>query len=377
VSLEALVAERRLLVCVGPGGVGKTTLGAALALAGARAGRRVAVITIDPARRLADALGLDGLDDALRPVPGVAPGSLDAAMLETKASYDALIGRITEDPEARRRILDNRVYQSFSRTLARSHAYVAMERLHDVLVRGEHDLIVLDTPPTRSALDILDAPGRLVRFLDERVLTAFVGDPAGGAGAWLRAKSAEVALRLFGAMVGDELMRELAGFFEVFFHLRRGFAERARTVADHLRADRTGFVLVTAPAATHLADAAYLRDGLLARGAPLEAVLFNRAFHSDPMGEPLDGEPAWAPDAVLDELGLSGDERGPAQAVLAAARALRRELVADNRALDEAMRRFAAEAGPRVRARRRLPMLAEEPATLEALAHLLERARPL
>ncbi|HJL15405.1 MAG TPA: ArsA-related P-loop ATPase [Sandaracinaceae bacterium LLY-WYZ-13_1] len=376
-SLAELVRERSLLVCVGPGGVGKTTLGASLALAAATQGRRVAVITIDPARRLADALGLDGLDDALRPVPGVGPGSLDAAMLDTKASYDALIDRITDDPRARRRILDNRVYQSFSRTLARSHAYVAMERLHDVLQEGAHDLVVLDTPPTRSALDILDAPGRLVRFLDERVLAAFIGEPAGGAGAWIRAKGAEVALRLFGAMVGDALMRELAGFFEVFFHLRRGFAERASTVVAHLSASETGFVLVTAPQATHLADAAYLRDGLLARGAPLEAVLFNRAFHPDAEGRPIGPGPAWSPEAEVDALDLPDGERASARRVLSAARALRGELAVANRAFDDAMRRFAAAAGPRVHARLRLPILDEEPATLDALTSLLERASAL
>ena len=127
-ALDALL-ERRLVVCVGPGGVGKTTTAAALALRAARAGKRALVLTIDPAKRLADALGLEGLDDRLQPAPGVAPGTLHAAMLDTKQSFDALIGRIAEG-EARERILDNRVYQAFSKTLARSHAYVAAERLY-------------------------------------------------------------------------------------------------------------------------------------------------------------------------------------------------------------------------------------------------------
>src|SRR5690606_8608507 len=138
-----------------------------------------------------------------RPVPiEGAAGTLEAAMLETKASYDALIERIAGDPDARARILENRVYQAFSRTLARSHAYVAMERLHDVLAEGAHDLVVLDTPPTRSALDILDAPGRLLSFLDERVLGAFVRAPAERRG-WLRARASAALLRLFGLLAGE------------------------------------------------------------------------------------------------------------------------------------------------------------------------------
>lgn len=368
-SLAELLDERRLLVCVGPGGVGKTTLGAALAIAAARRGRRVAVITIDPARRLADALGLDGLDDALRPVHGVGPGHLDAAMLDTKASYDALIARVAADPAARARILDNRVYQSFSRTLARSHAYVAMERLHDVLGAG-YDLVVLDTPPTRSALDILDAPARLVRFLDERVLGAFLGQRGGGgAAAWLKSKGAEVALRLFGALVGDALMQELAGFFEVFFHLRAGFAERADAVQAALRADGTSFVLVSAPRATHLADAAYLRDGLLERGAPIEAVLFNRAFHADETGQPVTAPrtPYVVQEVVQDADGASA---------LRAAQALRGQLAVENQALDRAMRALLAGV-PRAHVRLRFPRMDEEPATVEALEALLGSAAPL
>lgn len=365
-SLSELLEQRRLLVCVGPGGVGKTTLGAAMALEGARRGKRVAVITIDPARRLADALGLDGLDDELRPVVGVGPGTLDAAMLDTKSSYDALIARVTDDPDRRQAILDNRVYQSFSRTLARSHAYIAMERLHAVMKEGAHDLVVLDTPPTRSALDILDAPGRLVHFLDERVLSAFLGAPRGGAAAWLRAKSAEVALRLFGAMVGDDLMQELAGFFEVFFHLRHGFAERASAVQRWLRDERTAFVLVTAPQPSHLADAAYLRDGLVERGAPLEALLFNRAYVPGDDGRPLT-EGAWDPASLAAEWPEGA-------AVLEEAQALRARLVQENRELDRATADFQLHAGPRVHVCRRFPRLEEEPTTLAQLAGLLERA---
>ncbi|MBX3270902.1 MAG: AAA family ATPase [Sandaracinaceae bacterium] len=361
-TLDALAATRSLVVCVGPGGVGKTTVAAALAVRAARAGRRTAVITIDPARRLADALGLDGLDDELRRVPGL---PLDAAMLETKAAYDALVRRITPDPGARDRILTNRVYQSFSRTLARSHAYVAMERLYDVTASGAHDLVVLDTPPTRSALDILDAPDRLVRFLDERVVGAFVGEDARGPRAWLRAKGTAVALRLFGAMAGEALMEELAAFFEVFVHLRAGFAERAAAVRARLADPTTSFVLVTAPDPTHLSDAAYLRDGLLDRDTPIDAVIFNRAFHAAADGAPLARSAGW-PDEALD--GPPGTER-----VRAAARALRAHLDDDNATFALARARFGA-ALPPTTARCALPVLDAEPTSLADLAALLDRA---
>lgn len=368
-ELSGAIDRARLVVCVGPGGVGKTTLAASIAIDAASRGRSVALLTIDPARRLADALGLEGLDDRLRRVPGA--GALDAAMIDTKASYDALIERITGDPVARARITENRVYQSFSRTLARSHAYVAMERLHDVLANSDHELVVLDTPPTRSALDILDAPGRLSRFLDERVLGVFVGGD-GGAAAWLRKRGGAVALRLFGALVGERLVAELAGFFDVFLHMRRGFAERASDVQDALRASTTAFVLVTAPQATHLADAAYLRDGLIERGAPLAALLFNRAFTPGPDGSPL-RETSYDPDEVLDSMGLTpGPERERALAVIAAARALRAERIEDDAVLDEAMRAFV---GPPAALRLRFPRLHEEPCSIDALRGLFAGSR--
>ncbi|HEY8430466.1 MAG TPA: ArsA-related P-loop ATPase [Sandaracinaceae bacterium] len=372
-GLDALLERARLIVCVGPGGVGKTTLAAALAIEAAARERRTAVLTIDPARRLAQALGLDGLDDRLRRVPGAGP--LDAAMLDTKASYDALVDRIARDPEARARIHANRVYRSFSRTLARSHAYVAMERLHHVLASGEHDLVVLDTPPTRSALDILDAPGRLSRFLDERVLRLFVGGP--GAGAWLRAKGGALALRLFARIAGEGIVGELASFFDAFLHLRHGFAERAAEVQAALRDEATAFVLVTAPEATHLADAAYLRDGLVERGAPLVAMLFNRAFTRGADGRPL-REASYDPDALLDAMGLApGPQREDLLSVIAAARALRAEHVLENEARDAALRRFCADAGASAPLRLRFPRLDAEPHTLGALRALLAAAVPV
>lgn len=338
----------RLIVCVGPGGVGKTSLAAAIACHAARAGRRTALLTIDPARRLADALGLDGLDDRLRPVEP----NLDAAMLDTRASYDALVARIEADEEARARIFGNRVYRAFSRTLARSHAYVAMERLYDVRARGEHDLVVLDTPPTRSALEILDAPGRLLSFLDARVLAAF-------GGGWVQKRAGRAAQKLLGAIAGAEIVSELAGFFEVFFHLRRGFADRARAVTELLRANDTAFVLVTVPEATTLADAAYLAESLRERGVALDTILFNRAYYAEPDGTPLRPR-AYDPEAHAE---------GRALTAIHAARALRAELMEEN-ALRESM--IAAFTEAKIV---RLPIRTDEPADLDALHALLAQGR--
>ena len=281
-AIDEFLQRHRLVVCVGPGGVGKTTTAAALALRGAAQGRRALVLTIDPARRLADALGLDGLDDSLRQVPGVDGGSLHAAMLDTKASFDALIARIAE-PDAAARILDNRVYRAFSRTLARSHAYVAAERLYDVLAGDEFDLVVLDTPPTRSALEILDAPLRLAQFLDEDVLKYFLRrDESKVSLAGLARLGGRAALRLLGVLVGEEVVDELLGFFTVLADQREGFVRRAEATAARLRDPATGYALVASTSPASLADAAHLADGLRAREMAPSLMVFNRAFVAEP-----------------------------------------------------------------------------------------------
>jgi anion-transporting ArsA/GET3 family ATPase len=294
--LLKLLATSSLVVCVGPGGVGKTTVSAALGLLAAQQGRRCLVLTIDPARRLADALGLRGLDDNLQAVPlppelfsgttgtpGTTSktGTLHAAMLDTKASYDALIARIAPNPEAQQRILANPVYQSFSRTLARSHAYVAMERLHDVLHREQFDLVILDTPPTRNALDILDAPGRLVRFLDDNVLKTFLPKRRAQSGGRFWPRSGAMVMRMLSLLAGRTLAEHLLSFFEVFLEMREGFVQRAQEIQVQLRSPSTSFLLVTAPQPAHMDDASYLSQGLQERGVLVDAALFNRAYAAE------------------------------------------------------------------------------------------------
>ena len=276
--------DTKLLVCVGPGGVGKTTLAAALAVEQANAGRRVALLTIDPARRLADALGLadtlHGGEGWVR-VPGIAQGALDASMLETKSSFDALIARVAESPEIRDRILGNRLYESFSKTLARSHAYIAMERVHALVKDGAHDLIVLDTPPMRSALEILDAPGHLARFLNGDVLDALLPKTDAKARGWLEQQALWMSRALLGRVLGVGLVDDLSTFFETLLPLRRGFQERAISIAETLHADTTMFVLVGAldkRDAVSRVDLKSLREALQARGVEPSALLLNRAL---------------------------------------------------------------------------------------------------
>lgn len=277
-SFNDLLSERELLVCVGPGGVGKTTCAAALGLGSAQLGYRTLVLTIDPARRLASMLGLSGLDDTDREVPLTdTPGTLHAAMLDTGSSYDALIHRVSPDPEHREQIYNNRIYQLMSRTFGASHAYVAMERLHSAIASGAYERIILDTPPTRNALDILDAPGRLSTFLDEGALQWFVNAPSGGLRQRLMARGGVAAGRLLQLLTGQGLVDELREFLAVFMVLRQGFRQRAEAISARLRAPQTGFVLVTSPQAGNLEDAAYLHQGLASRGIATQAVVCNRA----------------------------------------------------------------------------------------------------
>ncbi|MCK6509191.1 AAA family ATPase [Myxococcota bacterium] len=311
VSAQQLAAEifsqKDLLVFLGSGGVGKTTLAASCAVAAAYAGRRVMLLTIDPAKRLADALGLDELHDQTRPVVlpavGIQParGSLHAAMLETQHSFDDLIKRLTtDDLERREQILQNRVYKAFSRTLARSHAYVAMERLYAEIQTGSYDLIVLDTPPTQNALEILDAPGHLSRFLEDSVLTGFL-QTRRGIGQRLFQSGSLLAQTLLSLLLGRELTRDISDFFEAFLDLRGGFQERANQVQNKLRSAECGFVLVGVPDATEGEPFHFLREQVIDRGLPLVAIWLNRAFRVLPSLEDrsFDALQQGVPEALL------------------------------------------------------------------------------
>ncbi len=309
-SLERLIMDQRLLVAVGPGGVGKTTVSAAIALQAARLGRRTLVLTIDPAKRLADALGLTGLDDAIQPVKtdeleaaGIAvPARLSAAMLDTGTSFDALMSRVSPDEQTRDKILNNRVYRAMAGTLARSHAYVAMERLHEVMFSGEFDLVVLDTPPTRNALDILDAPNQLTAFLEDSVLKWFTRGKGGGLRARLWNTGSIAAQRLLGMLAGKEFLDEIIGFFDAIYGMREGFRERAEAARKMLREPTTSFIVISSADPANLGDAQALAEGISGRNVPIAGAVFNRSY------EPLAEDPleVVASPEPLDPAGLLG-----------------------------------------------------------------------
>lgn len=273
----ALEDDCRLAFCVGVGGVGKTTFAAALGLREAMRGRSVLVLTADPARRLADALGIRGIRDVPSdiPLPGASQGGeLHAAMLETKASADEIIRRAAHDEARAQRVLDNRIYQAFSSTLARSHAYAAMERVHETVHDPRYDLVVVDTPPAQSSIEILDAPVRLVRFLDQRVVRWFLqasGDTSQGPGG-------SIAQRLLRTVGGDSLVSALTEFLTEMAFLREGFAIRAKEVRDLMRSSSTTFLLVSSPDSVGLQSARSVAAEVSARDFELAYLVFNRAF---------------------------------------------------------------------------------------------------
>ena len=254
-SMEDLLAGTSICVCVGSGGVGKTTTSAAIAAGMAARGKRVAVLTIDPAKRLADSLGLDELaneesrvDPALFSAAGVDPGEgeLWATMLDAKATFDEMVARYAPDRETEERILANRIYQEISGALAGSQEYMAMEKLYEIHEQGGYDLLVLDTPPSRNALDFLDAPQRLVQFIEGRSLRLFLR-PA-GVGARIAGSGASVVFSVLSRLTGLDLMRDLSEFFGATRGMIGGFRERAERVSGLLAAEGTRFVIVCGPA---------------------------------------------------------------------------------------------------------------------------------
>ncbi len=263
-----MVDDRRVVICCGTGGVGKTTTAAVLALEGARRGRNACVVTIDPARRLADALGLAHLsndpteiDRALWTDVGttgadVVPGGrLSALMLDTKSTFDLLVTRNASSPEQAQRILDNAFYRNVSGALGGTQEYMAMEKLHELHDEGGFDLIVVDTPPTRHALDFLDAPKRLTRLLDNRVFRLLMMPTR----AYLRVASVAVQtfLRTVARVVGSEVIEDVVAFFRAFEGMEEGFRERAQVVGELLTDPATAFVLVTSPRRDAMQEATF------------------------------------------------------------------------------------------------------------------------
>jgi len=285
--LARLAAEQPIIVCCGSGGVGKTTTAAVLALAGARHGRNAVVVTIDPAKRLANALGLDALSNTAHEVDrdlwdreGVAPpgGRLSALMLDTKSTFDHLVLKYAGDPVQGARILENRFYRNISGALSGTQEYMAMEKLHELHEEGGYDLIVIDTPPTRNALDFLEAPARLTRLLNNKLFRLVMGPTRASL------KMANFALQAFfrsvSKVIGTEVVEDLVLFFQAFEGMEDGFRQRAQRVMDLLSDEGTAFVLVTAPARDAVTEAGYFADRLEAAGLRISGLVVNR-IHPD------------------------------------------------------------------------------------------------
>ncbi len=284
-SLAELVERHRIVVCAGSGGVGKTTTAATIALWGALQGRRAIVLTIDPARRLADSLGVGPIGntpsevppEALRALGREVRGSLAAMMLDQKGSWDELVERHAPE-EARARILENRFYRQLSQSFAGSQEYMAVEQLGELDASGRYDLIVVDTPPTQHALDFLQAPERLLAFLDRKIVRWFVRPSFSAGWSTLRTMNRTVGflLRKIEDATGVTTLADVTDFFSAMSGLFEDFEPRVQRVTQLLRQPETAFVLVAGPDEQVLDQADYLAGQMATRGMPLKGVVMNR-----------------------------------------------------------------------------------------------------
>ncbi|HET6949588.1 MAG TPA: ArsA-related P-loop ATPase [Acidimicrobiales bacterium] len=282
-SIESLLAAKEIVICCGSGGVGKTTTAAAAAaMAAAHLGGKVLVITVDPARRLATALGLERFGNIETRVPpelfaaaGVEPrGELWAAMLDTKQSWDELVRSHAPDPATRDAILANSLYENITGRFVQSHDYIAMERLYEIHASGRYDLIVVDTPPTRNAIDFLEAPDRMADFFSSRLLR-WLTVPA-------RSRIFTMASKPFYTMadriLGSQFLQDIAEFFLLFQTMYDGFVGRARAVTRTLSDKRTTFVVVSTLEAAPAREAEFFIEALRDRRFPLGAVVLNKVL---------------------------------------------------------------------------------------------------
>jgi anion-transporting ArsA/GET3 family ATPase len=300
----------RIVVCCGSGGVGKTTTAAALGLRAAERGRRVVVLTIDPARRLAQSMGIDSLDNTPRRVKGIddaAGGELHAMMLDMKRTFDEIVEGHA-DPDRARAILENPFYQSLSAGFAGTQEYMAMEKLGQLRARDEWDLIVVDTPPSRSALDFLDAPKRLGSFLDGRLIRVLMAPAKVGGRAGMKFLNVGMSMMTgaLGKLLGGQLLRDVQTFVAAMDTMFGGFRTRADATYRLLQAPGTAFLVVAAPERDALREAAYFVERLAAEEMPLAGLVLNRVHDSS--AEHLSAERAMAAAEALDEAGTeSGD----------------------------------------------------------------------
>lgn len=344
-----VVAPAQVVVCLGPGGVGKTTAAAALALVGARQGMRACVVTVDPARRLADALGVSQLgNEPHRVLPpdglGPWPGELWAVMLDAQGTFNDLVDRYAADDHQAQAIFSNPVYKNMSSSLSGTQEYMAVEKLYELQESGRFELIVVDTPPSQHALDFLEAPSHLARLLDNRVFRLLMTPTRMG----LRALElgAQLMLRTIAKVAGGQVVADTVQFFTEFEGMEQGFRERAERAQQLLRSERTTFALVCTPRRDTVDDAINLVSELSRAGAQVSRVVLNRCY---PRFEPL---------APGTSAGLAGTSLAPLAANL-------EELALVSSKEEEELERLSASL-PAARVWR-VPFLAREVADLPAL----------
>jgi anion-transporting ArsA/GET3 family ATPase len=321
--------KTKVVVTCGSGGVGKTTTAAAIAMIGAEAGRRTVVLTIDPARRLAQSMGLTELDNTPREVKGATNGSgnggqLFAMMLDMKRTFDDVVLEHST-PERAEQIFANPFYQSLSSSFAGTQEYMAMEKLGQLVATNEWDLIVVDTPPSRSALDFLDAPNRLGRFLDGRMIRLLTAPAKAGGKAYMKVVTVSVGMvaRVFTKVIGGDLLNDLSTFVTALESMFGGFRERAQQTYELLKTPGTAFLVVAAPEPDALREASYFVERLSAERMPLAGIVVNRTRRA----VPVEGsQPLSAARAELAADALKGDD--PASALARSALLVHNEIAA-------------------------------------------------
>jgi anion-transporting ArsA/GET3 family ATPase len=282
-GVEQILRNKDVAICAGSGGVGKTTTSAAIAAGMAARGKKVIVLTIDPAKRLADSLGLPELGNTERQVDperfraagmDLNGGELWAMQLDAKATFDDVVAKHAPDAETRDRILENRIYQQISNALAGSQDYMAMEKLFELHAEGRYELLVLDTPPTRNALDFLDAPRRLTQFIEGRSLQVFMRPT--GFGMKVFGRGTSMGLSVLRRVTGVDLLEEISEFFQAFSSMVGGFRERARRVNELLASKRSSFLVVCGPQGEPIEEAVYFHRKLVAAKLPFGGVIVNK-----------------------------------------------------------------------------------------------------
>jgi len=286
--IDEAVRTRSIIICCGSGGVGKTTTAAAFGVQAARLGRKVCVVTIDPARRLANSLGLDQLTNHPTRIEGEWPGELFALMLDPKGTFDDLILRYSDSAEQVEDIKRNRIYRNLTGSLSGTQEYMAMEKLYELVEEGQFDLVVVDTPPTRNALDFLDAPRRLTHFLGNRVFQALMAPTR--VGLKIVGVAAHAVLRTISKVAGADIVHDAVTFFQAFEGMEEGFRDRAARVRELLGDDGTAFILIASPRSDSVDEAVHFAGKLAESDLSVTALVVNRV------------QPRFADDEQLDSL---------------------------------------------------------------------------